>query len=111
MCTQYDDFLNSISTFSRGGHDPACIKLIKSFFGANVKSSKDKKDDSNGIKLTWTNGYGKQFDKNERMTVHKAQGKTIDETYSIYEIERMGRKVLYTALSRCTKPEYIHIYI
>ena len=108
---QYDDFLNSISTFSRGGHDPACIKLIKSFFGANVKSSKDKKDDSNGIKLTWTNGYGKQFDKNERMTVHKAQGKTIDETYSIYEIERMGRKVLYTALSRCTKPEYIHIYI
>ena len=41
--------------------------------------------------------------------VYKYQGADIDEHYNIYNVNRMDKKQLYTALSRTTKLEYIHL--
>ena len=43
------------------------------------------------------------------VTAHKCQGADIDEPYNIYDVNRMDKKLLYTALSRTTKFEYIHL--
>jgi hypothetical protein len=49
------------------------------------------------------------FDYSFALTVHKCQGITINGHYNIYESEKMPADVLYTAMSRGTKKEYIHI--
>ena len=43
------------------------------------------------------------------MTAHKCQGLTIREPYNIYEADLMSAEVLYTALSRGVKKEFVHI--
>ena len=43
------------------------------------------------------------------VTVYKYQGSDIDEPYNIYDVNRMDKKQLYTALSRTTKIKYIHL--
>lgn len=43
------------------------------------------------------------------VTVYKYQGGTINKHYNIYDVNRMDKKQLYTALSRTTKLEYIHL--
>lgn len=43
------------------------------------------------------------------ITVYKYQGADIDEPYNIHDVNRMDKKQLYTALSRTTKLEYIHL--
>ena len=43
------------------------------------------------------------------MTVYKYQGGTINEPYCIYNANVMDKKELYTALSRTTRYEYLHI--
>ena len=43
------------------------------------------------------------------VTVYKYQGASIDEPYNIHDVNRMDKKQLYTALSRTTKLEYIHL--
>ena len=43
------------------------------------------------------------------VTVYKYQGAEINEPYNIYDVDRMDKKELYTALSRTTKLEYIHL--
>lgn len=42
------------------------------------------------------------------MTVHKSQGMTINEPYTIYESKIMSKKMLYTAMSRATHSKYIN---
>ena len=42
------------------------------------------------------------------MTVYKAQGMTIDKPYSIYEYKKMKHDMLYVALTRTTKEEYVN---
>ena len=42
-------------------------------------------------------------------TVYKYQGADINEPYNIYDVNCMDKKQLYTALSRTTKYEYIHL--
>lgn len=42
-------------------------------------------------------------------TVYKYQGADINEPYNIYDVNRMEKKQLYTALSRTTKFDYISI--
>ena len=44
------------------------------------------------------------------VTVYKYQGCDINEHYNIHDVNRMDKKQLYTALSRTTKFEYIHIF-
>ena len=43
------------------------------------------------------------------VTVYKYQGADFDEPYNIHDVNRMDKKQLYTALSRTTKLEYIHL--
>ena len=43
------------------------------------------------------------------ITVYKYQGADINEPYNIHDVNRMDKKQLYTALSRTTKFEYIHV--
>ena len=43
------------------------------------------------------------------VTVYKYQGASIDEPYNVYDVNRMDKKQLYTALSRTTKFDYIRI--
>ena len=42
-------------------------------------------------------------------TVYKYQGADINQPYNIYNVNRMDKKQLYTALSRTTKLEFIHM--
>ena len=42
------------------------------------------------------------------MTVHKAQGMTINNDYAIYEYDRMKHDMLYVALTRTSKEEYVN---
>ena len=105
---EYDKFLDELLNFDNGGKDKKCIEHIKAFFGENVKTN--IKCDKNKIKLTWTHNKGKKLNYSYS-TVHKSQGKTIDEEYSIYEINKMPLKVLYTALSRCTNYKLITLYL
>lgn len=62
--------------------------------------------------------HNQSFDKKEfsesfipafRVTVYKYQGADINEPYNIYDTNRMDKKQLYTALSRTTKIDYIHV--
>ena len=43
------------------------------------------------------------------VTVYKYQGCDINEHYNIHDVNRMDKKQLYTALSRTTKFDYIHV--
>ena len=43
------------------------------------------------------------------VTVYKYQGADIHEPYNIYDVNRMDKKQFYTALSRTTKLDYIHL--
>ena len=42
------------------------------------------------------------------ITIHKAQGMTIDKPYSIYEYDKMKHDMLYVALTRTSKEEYVN---
>jgi len=43
------------------------------------------------------------------MTIHKSQGQTFNHNYTIYEWERLDKRLKYVALSRSTDKKYIHI--
>ena len=43
------------------------------------------------------------------VTVYKYQGADINENYNIFDVEKMDKKQLYTALSRTTKLNNIHL--
>ena len=43
------------------------------------------------------------------MTVYKYQGADINEPFNVHDVSKMDKKQIYTALSRTTKLEYIHL--
>ena len=53
--------------------------------------------------------FSKSFIPSFCVTVHKCQGVDINEPYNIYDVEKMDKKLLYTALSRTTKFDYLHL--
>lgn len=55
------------------------------------------------------NEFRENFLPNFCNTVYKFQGGKIDEPYNICDVNKMDIKELYTALSRTTKLEYIHL--
>ena len=63
------------------------------------------------IERSWfdLNEFAKSFIPGFCVTVYKYQGGEIDEPYNIYDVNGMDKKQLYTALSRTTKLEYIHL--
>ena len=56
------------------------------------------------LELKFTNHFKPMY----AMTVHKAQGMTINKPYSIYEYNRMQHDMLYVALTRTSKKEYVN---
>ena len=57
------------------------------------------------IKIVWPKRIGCSYS----FTVHSCQGMSIDKPYTIYEWERMHKKLKYVALSRATKEEHINV--
>ena len=55
------------------------------------------------VELKFTNPFKPMY----AMTVHKAQGMTINRPYSIYEYNRMQHDMLYVALTRTSKKYYV----
>ena len=53
--------------------------------------------------------FGNSFVPAFCVTVYKYQGSDINENYNIYDVDRMDIKQLYTALSRTTKLDFIHL--
>ena len=55
------------------------------------------------------NKFSKNFIPSFCVTVYKYQGADINEPYNIFDVNRIDKKQLYTALSRTTKHDYIHV--
>ena len=62
------------------------------------------KKDTVKIDIKYTNHFKPFY----AMTIHKAQGMTISNAYAIYEYDRMKHNMLYVALTRTSKEEYIN---
>ena len=60
---------------------------------------KAHKKDTVNIDIKFTNHFKPFY----AMTVHKAQGMTINSDYAIYEYDRMTHDMLYVALTRTSK--------
>ncbi len=52
--------------------------------------------------------YSKHFRPLFGITVHKSQGITLNKSYSIYEHTKMASDMLYVALTRTSKQEYVN---
>ena len=63
------------------------------------------------VKGTWfsLNVFACSFIPAFCVTVYKFQGCDIDEHYNVFDTRLMDKKQIYTALSRTTKIEYIHL--
>ena len=68
-------------------------------------------DDNFKVKDKWYDikEFSESFIPSFCVTVYKYQGADINDHYNIHDVNRMDRKHLYTALSRTTKLEYIHL--
>ena len=53
--------------------------------------------------------FSESFTPSFCVTVYKYQGADINEPYNIHDVNRVDKKQLYTALSRTTKLEYVHL--
>ena len=53
--------------------------------------------------------FTKMFNVAYCITVHKSQGQTIDEPYTIHEFEQFDQRLKYVALSRSTDINLINI--
>lgn len=75
---------------------------VKSFTNTEITTDHDKI-----IKIE--NDFVCDFYPAYCLTVHQSQGMTIREPYTMYDVEQYDTKMLYTALSRTSKLEYIVI--
>ena len=64
-------------------------------------------DYTNNLKINMAN-FIDNFNLCYAMTVHKSQGMTINDSFTIYESDRMSKKMLYTAMSRATHSKHIN---
>lgn len=62
----------------------------------------------NGLEVHKTD-FNKYFYPAYCITIHKSQGSTFEEEYTIYEWSRLDKRLRYVALSRATRKENIHI--
>jgi ATP-dependent exoDNAse (exonuclease V) alpha subunit len=109
---EYDEFLDSIINCN---YRYERLKLIKQYFkGQKVR---DGNQNQKHLNLVYTHDKGKLMDayktigKKAYNTIHSVQGESLDEIHNIYEIQKMPKDVLYTALSRTTKKEHIRIIL
>ena len=66
-----------------------------------IKNTEGKTID---VDIKYTNHFKPYY----AITVHKSQGMTINSSYSIYEYDRMKHNMLYVALTRTSKDEYVN---
>jgi len=62
------------------------------------------KNDTINVNISYTTSFKPRF----AMTVHKSQGSTFIENYSIYEYEAMSPRMLYVALTRARNKEQVN---
>ena len=55
------------------------------------------------------NTFLKKFTVAYCVTVYKYQGSEIDEDYCIWDVDLMDKKMMYTALSRTKKWDYVSL--
>ena len=65
---------------------------------------KTSKKDTVNIDIKFTNHFEPYY----AMTVHKAQGMTIHNDYAVYGYDRMKHDMLYVALTRTSKEDYVN---
>ena len=77
----------------------------------HANSCNDKHQGQKEVNNEWFDEkeFAESFIPSFCVTVYKYQGTDINEHYNIFHINRMDKKQLYTALSRTTKLEYIHL--
>ena len=78
--------------------------FIVVYFGYEYFYSKNTQTYTVNIDIRFTNHF-KPFC---AMTVHTAQGMTINNDYAIYEYDIMKHDMLYAALTRTSKEEYVN---
>jgi ATP-dependent exoDNAse (exonuclease V) alpha subunit len=114
---EYDDNSQDVILVSK---TPVIGKVNNSKLGIiNNERYTIKKVDEKNKELTILNDRNEivinadQFQKLFRIgyafTTHSSQGLSIDKPYTIYEFNRMSKKLKYVALSRSTRYEYINI--
>lgn len=71
----------------------------------------DMNDNQFKVNNTWfeREEFSESFIPSFSVTVYKYQGADINEPYNVYDVNRMDKKQLYTALSRTPKFNYIHV--
>ena len=72
---------------------------VKSFYDKYICLVNDFDNAEVKIELKLTSYFKPMY----AMTVHKAQGMTINKPYSIYEYKKMKHDMLYVALTRTSK--------
>ena len=70
--------------------------VVKSFNKDKMRLEQTDTNNEIEVDLKFTSHFKPMY----AMTVHKAQGMTINEPYSIYEYKRMKEDMLYVALTR-----------
>ena len=78
--------------------------IVKSFDEEKMTLINDTDNSEIVVDLKLTNCFKPMY----AITVHKAQGMTINQPYSIYEYKRMKHNMLYVCLTRASKQEYVN---
>ena len=77
---------------------------VKSFNDKYMCLLNDFDNSEINLELKFTNHFKPMY----AMTAHKARGMTINKPYIIYEYNRMQHDMLYVALTRTSKKEYVN---
>ena len=78
--------------------------IVKSFDDKTMCLVNEFDNSEINVELKFTNHFKPMYG----ITVHKAQGMTIDKPYSIYEYDKMAHDMLYVSLTRTQKKEYVN---
>lgn len=78
---------------------------VKSFDDKTMTLINEMNDSEIKLELKNTNCFKPMF----AITVHKAQGMTINKPYNIYEYKRMRHNMLYVALTRTSKRKFVNV--
>jgi len=78
--------------------------VVKSFDNKTMTLLNEMDDSEIKVELRLTKCFKPMY----AITVHKAQGMTINRPYSIYEYKRMKHNMLYVALTRTSKQEFVN---